>query len=188
MKICLTRVRNNSAITENEYNLSICIDGCIGRTVRKNLPSCICGDGIKINIIVSNCDGVLPAPLIQCNDLLKISSPIKVIRRNPCCNNTNNLNNSYSDIDIDDFDFLLGDKCESYCNIGNRLPQEYAIIIRSYNSPLSGFLCEYPQMYVMDCENTIKLIFIFDKTNSAEPCGFMDCCDCCCGCNFWLSE
>ena len=55
MKICLTRVQNNGCIG-NEYNLTICADECIGRELRRNLPRCICGDGIKIILIIINCD------------------------------------------------------------------------------------------------------------------------------------
>ena len=50
MKICLKKTNNISSC--KEYDLIICADSGIGRQLRRNLPKCICGDGIKINIIV----------------------------------------------------------------------------------------------------------------------------------------
>ena len=85
MKICLKKTSNMSSC--KEYDLIICADSGIGRQLRRNLPKCICGDGIKINIIVTGCDGILPAPALPCNNLVAISSPIRVIRKNPCCKN-----------------------------------------------------------------------------------------------------
>lgn len=191
MRVCLTKVRKNNVFAGNEYNLSICSDVCIGRKIRDNLPRCICGEGIKINIIVTTCDGILPAPIIQCNDMFKISSPIKLIRKNPCCENfgvSSSANDCCLDIDGLDIDGLDINSCDfssfskgiNSCNSINRVPNEYAIVIRSYNPVLSEVLCEYPQMYLEDCERTVKLIVIFDKWNSVEPCQFMDCCCCCC--------
>ena len=167
MKICLKKATNMCSC--NEYNLTICCDGCIGREIRRNLPKCICGDGIKINIIVTGCDGVLTAPALPCSDLVNISSPIKVIRRNPCC--TPKIESCCSDFSVDSLNFNMDDlsnDCYMDSNIitERSLPQEYAIIVRSFSPELSQFLCKFPQMYISDCENTIKLIFIFDKKGS----------------------
>ena len=167
MKICLKKVTNMCSC--NEYNLIICCDGCIGREIRRNLPKCICGDGIKINIIVTGCDGVLTASALPCNDLVAISSPIKVIRKNPCCtpkveSYCSDFNFDSLNMDMDDF----GDECYMNSNIiaERSLPEEYAIIVRSFSPELSQFLCKFPQMYISDCENTVKLIIIFDKKGS----------------------
>lgn len=229
MKICLTRVRNNGCVC-NEYNLTICADECIGRELRRNLPRNICGDGIKINIIIINCDRILPAPALPCNDLLAISTPIRVIRKNPCCDNnfSNNLKgfssdfNSFSsdfnnfdsnftlensdiedfndndlnidDLNIDDLsttsynnrsrnrDFNLGlEDINQNCFWKQSIePQEYVIIVRSFSPWLSKFFCNFPQMFLKDCENTIKLTFIFDKNGSVSP--FQNFNNCCGGC------
>ena len=167
MKICLKKVRNMCSC--NEYNLIICCDGCIGREIRRNLPKCICGDGIKINIIVTGCDGVLQAPALPCNNLIAISSPIKVIRRNPCCSEKNET--CCSDYNMDDFKFGIEELNEN-CNLVDSFipetfaPQEFAIIVRSFSPTISQFLCQFPQMYITDCDNTVKLIIIFDKNGS----------------------
>ncbi|GAA0755184.1 hypothetical protein SDC9_46289 [bioreactor metagenome] len=232
MRICLTRVRRNTLSTGTECNLSICADGAFGRALRRNLPGCICGKGIKINIIVRNCDGVLPAPALPCNNLLSISSPIRVIRRNPCCNNIGfdnwDMDNfNISDFDTDTFDNSIINESESFgvenfnfdelsctscgnndlnsgnCDLSsgnisggcglsrNSMPEEFAIIVRSFNPALSRFLCKYPQTYVTDCDNTIKLIFIFDRNGSVPPyeniSNSSNCCSCGfggCGCGF----
>lgn len=226
MRICLTRVRRNTVSTGTECNLSICADGAFGRELRRNLPGCICGNGIKINIIVRNCDGVLPAPALPCNNLLSISSPIRVIRKNPCCNNsgfdnfgmdnfnipdfnTNNFNTDTFDNSIldegdflgaEDFSFdelsctscgnnnLNSSNCgdiDSSCGLRrNPMPEEFAIIIRSFNPVLSKFLCRYPQTYVTDCDNTIKLIFIFDRNGSVAPYESVSNSSNCCSCGF----
>lgn len=189
MRVCLTKVGNNNVSLGNEYNLSICADGCIGRGIRRDLPRCICGDGIKINIIVKTCDGILPAPIIQCNEMFKISSPIKLIRKNPCCGDLG-INNDANDccldfdgfdidgLDINSYDFSLDGKSSNRCNNTDKLPNEYAIVIRSYNPVISEFLCQYPQMYLEDCERTVKLTIIFDKWNSVDPCEAVCCCCC----------
>lgn len=222
MKICLTRVQNNGCIG-NEYNLTICADECIGRELRRNLPRCICGDGIKINIIIINCDRILPAPALPCNDLLAISTPIRVIRRNPCCNNNsiNNFNNNLNDFsnnfnleglngrdssinnfNINDFniddlnindigstscdnrlinnDFTLGleNVNKNCCFRESSEPQEFVIIVRSFKPWLSKFFCKFPQMFLKDCENTIKLTIIFDRKGSVLQ---EQCCNNCCG-------
>lgn len=224
MRVCLTKVKNNGCGC-NEFNLSICADGHIGRQLRKNLPKSICGDGVKINFIVSNCDGILPAPALPCNDLLAVSTPIRVIRRNPCCNNnsinnfSNDLNNfsnnfnleglegedsSINDFNINDFnidDFRINDISSTGCN--NRLanndfnlgldnenknccfresfePQEFVIIVRSFSTWLSKFFCKFPQMFLKDCDNTIKLTIIFDRKGSVDPNeNFNNCCGGC---------
>lgn len=167
MKICLKRVNNMSSC--KEFNLIICADGCIGRRIRINLPKCICGDGIKINIIVTGCDGILEAPALPCNNLIAISSPIRVIRRNPCCKNESEyccdgLDNERSIFNMESFE----DSCNSDKNfLSERFEtQEFAIIIRSFDPRISQFLCEFPQMFINDCDNTIKLIIIFDKNGS----------------------
>ncbi len=165
MKICLKKINNMC----NEYSLTICADGGIGKLIRRNLPKCICGDGIKINIIVTGCDGILEAPALPCNNLFAISSPIKVIRNNPCCKNEST--SSCYDYDNEELDFNMESFRES-CNrdmelVSNRYRvQEYAIIVRSFNPAISQFLCEYPQMFITDCENTVKIIIIFDKNGS----------------------
>lgn len=225
MRICLTRVRCNTLSTGTECNLSICADGAFGRALRRNLPGCICGKGIKINIIVRNCDGVLPAPALPCNDLLSISSPIRVIRRNPCCNNigfdnwdmdnfnisgfdTDTFDNSIfnesesfgvenfnfdelsctscgnNDLNSNNFDLSLGNTNRG-CGVSrNSMPEEFAIIVRSFNPALSRFLCKYPQTYVTDCDNTIKLIFIFDRNGSVPPHANISNSSNCCSCGF----
>ena len=180
MKMCLTKV--NGLCCDNEYNLSICCDGCIGRELRKNLPKSICSDGIKINIIVTTCDGVLQAPALPCNNLISISTPIKVIRKNSCCEVNNNtcsdFNYSYDFNELENFDEcnVISSSCNSI-NICE--PKEYAIIIRSFNPKLSEMLCEFPQAYIKDCDNTVKITFIFDKNVSV----FMPTCINNCGCN-----
>jgi len=167
MKICLKKINNMSSC--NEYNLIICADGGMGKQIRRNLPKCICGDGIKINIIVTGCDGVLEAPALPCNNLVAISTPIKVIRNNPCCKKESKC--SCHNYDNDEFDFNMESLRES-CNMDMELVpnrykvQEYAIIVRSFNPGVSQFLCEYPQMFITDCENTVKIISIFDKNGS----------------------
>lgn len=210
MKICLKKV--NGLCSNNEYNLIICADGCIGRDLRKNLPKSICSDGIKINIIVMTCDGILQAPALPCNNLIAISTPIKVIRRNTCCEVNNNTcssldNFNYSVNEIDDFEYNFNetenfDECNiisSECNNrSNFQSEEYAIIIRSFNPRLSEALCNFPQAYIEDCENTVKITFIFDKNGSVfmptciNNCGFNG--GCCgfgggfgnsCGCGFF---
>lgn len=201
MKICLKKISNMSAC--NEYNLIICADGGIGRQIRRNLPKCICGDGIKINIIVTGCDGVLEAPALPCNNLVAISSPIKVLRNNPCCKKESK--SFCNDFDNDCFDFNM-ESFKDSCNMDissltKRFePQEYAIIVRSFNPSISQFLCEFPQMFITDCENTVKLIIIFDKNGSVfgsqcinncgggcnfgGNCGFVGNCGCGGGCGF----
>ena len=179
MKICLKQISNMFSC--NEYNLIICADGGIGRELRRNLPKCICGDGIKINIIVTGCDGVLQAPALPCNNLVAISSPIKVIRKNPCCNN--NTEFASDEFNMDNYNFERDSSCDS-CNIDTGVfpeiigPQEYAIIVRSFNPSISQFLCQYPQMYITDCENTLKLIIIFDKKGSVLVPQFNNNCGC----------
>lgn len=186
MKICLKKVNNMSCC--KEFNLIICADGCIGRRIRRSLPKCICGDGIKINIIVTGCDGVLEAPALPCNDLIAISSPIKVIRKNPCCKEKHE--SCCNNFDMDDFNFGV-EEFNDECNMMDSfIPetfamQEFAIIVRSFNPVISQFLCEFPQMFITDCDNTVKLIIIFDKNGSVfaqqNNCG----CNCggCCGFN-----
>ena len=162
MKICLKKANNMCSC--NEYNLVICCDGCIGRKVRRSLPKCICGDGIKINIIVTGCDGVLEAPALPCNDFIAISSPIEVIRKNSCCKEKDEI--CCSEYSMDDFNFELEGLNENCLISENYLPKEYAIIVRSYNPALSQFLCQFPQMFISDCDNSVKLIIIFDKNGS----------------------
>lgn len=178
MKMCLTKV--NGLCCDNEYNLSICCDGCIGRELRKNLPKSICSDGIKINIIVTTCDGILPAPALPCNNLIAISTPIRVIRKNPCCEANNNTckDFNYNFDEIENFSEcnIISNCCN---NVDIREPKEYAIIIRSFNPALSEALCEFPQAYIKDCDDTVKITFIFDKNGSV----FMPVCANNCGCN-----
>ena len=181
MKICLKK--NNNMCSCNEFDLVICADGGIGKQIRRNLPKCICGDGIKINIIVTGCDGVLEAPALPCNNLFVISSPIRVIRKNPCCKNK--LESCCDDNDINNFDFnrsSFSDSCNKEDNHFSKKSEidEFAIIIRSFNPAISEFLCEFPQIIIRDCDNTVKLIVIFDKNGSV----FEQECINNCGCGF----
>ncbi|MDV4149670.1 hypothetical protein R0131_02365 [Clostridium sp. AL.422] len=168
MKICLKKT--NNMLSSNEYNLIICADGGTGREIRRNLPKCICGDGIKINIIVTGCDGVLEARAIPCNNLFTISSPIKIIRRNPCCRNQSK--SCCDDFDSNNLNFEIEDNYIDNCKadkerfIESVNQQEYAIIVRSFNPVISKCLCKFPQIYIEDCEKTVKLIIIFDKKGS----------------------
>ena len=179
MKICLKKTNNMSSC--NEFNLIICADGCIGRRVRRNLPKCICGDGIKINIIVTGCDGILEAPVLPCKDLIAISSPIRIIRKNPCCKNESEsccdgIDNERSIFNMESF----GDSCNRDKNhLSERFEiQEFAIIVRSFDPRISEFLCEFPQMFITDCEKTVKLIIIFDKNGSVFEKQCINNCEC----------
>lgn len=183
MKVCLQRVNSMC----NEYNLVICADKCIGIEIRRNLPKCICGDGIKINIIVTGCEGVLCAPALPCNNVVALSSPIRIIRRNPC----RDFNNSaFNNDDFDNFsegfdNFSFNDEGSKFndsrcCNSVSPMSreQEFAIIVRSFSPALSQFLCEFPQIFLEDNDRTVRLIFIFDKNGSCfapvcnSGCGF----------------
>lgn len=180
MKVCL-RLVSPQGCTPAEYDMIIKPDcKCSGCEIRENLPESLYGDDIKINFIVKCCDEVLEAPSVPCDNLFALSQPIKVKEGNPCNCKPKNNDCCYCDFDDNDYNCGLNENlssmcccnccCNCSCCCNHKEEQNYAIIIRSFNQVISEILYNYPQMYITDCDKTVKLTFIFDKNGSVCPC------------------
>ncbi|GAB6167665.1 hypothetical protein JCM1393_01250 [Clostridium carnis] len=157
MNICLKLI-SPIGCRNCEYNMIIDACGNAAREIRNNLPESLIGDGIKINCIVRCCGDILEPPCIPCKNLFALSEPIRIVERN-------NRRDGFEDFYCQDS--CLQDSCceEVRCN----REKEYAIIIRSYNPQLSQLLCIYPKIFLEDADETVKLVFLFDKNGSCSP-------------------
>lgn len=185
--------------TRAKYDLIITAPAKIAQCLRCSFPAFLNSyDGNIVCEVKVLCNGVkeLPAPGCTKNAGFVLSNiiPIKSgeSRNTGCSSCSANLACGW---DEDIFDMGCGRKveknngCQCYDPLSDLYGyesemQEGCIVVRACDPCMAKFLCQYPLVFLTDDEETLKLIFVYDKCGSANPCLCQNQCGCsgCSGC------